>query len=438
VNWLFIHHNFPGQYLHTLQRLAASGTERVVFLSQPSDYRIEGVHRVVYRPDRESSPGVHPDAAEFEAAAIRATSVARACRELARTGFRPDIVVGHNGWGELLNLRDVWPDVPVLGYFEFFYRTEGADVGFDPEFPISEEDQSRVRAKNAVNLLGLEVADAGQTPTTWQRQTYPERVRPQLRIVPEGVDLERCRPGTGASFRLPGGVVVGGDKAPLLTYVARNLEPYRGFHILMRALPALLRRRPDLHVALIGGEGVSYGRRPEGFAGWREAMFDEVGSGLDPDRVHFLGHVCYDDHLALLQTSSVHVYLTYPFVASWSLREALSCGTALVCSDTAPVREFVSHRENGLLVPFHDPAAVARGVEELLDDSRLAGQLRANARRRAEAELGMDAHHASFDAAVRAVMCVRGHDAPRTGDFNRPDWIAGAKHGNSLKGQLHA
>lgn len=404
MNWLFIHQNFPGQYLHIVQRLAARGTERVVFLAQPNGNRIEGVRRINYRLIQAPSAAIYADAAEFEAATIRAASVSRACRELARTGFRPDIVVGHNGWGELLNIKDVWPDVPVLGYFEFFYRTDGADVGFDPEFPMVELDRARVRAKNAVNLLGLQVSDAGQTPTVWQREAYPAWAQPDLHTVTEGVDLLHCCPDAKAQFRLPTDVLIQPGGSPLVTYVARNLEPYRGFHIFMRALPPLLRERPDLQVAIVGGDGVSYGRPPERFANWRNAMLAELGGALDLSRVHFLGCVPYDKYLALLQVSSVHVYLTYPFVASWSLREALACGCAMVCSDTAPIREFVSDDENGLLVAFHDPRALARTIGELLESPDLAQRLRASARRRAEHELDINLHHARFAAVVDGLL----------------------------------
>ena len=367
MNWLFIHQNFPGQYLHIVQRLAALKTERVVFLALPNGNRIEGVRRISYQPIQASCSTVYADAAEFEAAMIRAASVARACRELAQTGFRPDIVVGHNGWGELLNIKDVWPDVPVLGYFEFFYRTDGADVGFDPEFPMCDHDKAGIRAKNAVNLLGLQVADAGQTPTAWQREAYPAWAQPGLRIVTEGVDLSRCRSNPEASCHLPFGTIRHSGGPPVITYVARNLEPYRGFHVFMRALPLLLRERPDLQVAIVGGDGVSYGRPPKHFAHWRDAMLAELGGKLDLDRVHFLGCVPYDDYLSLLQVSAVHVYLTYPFVASWSLREALACGCAMVCGDTAPVREFVTDDENGVLVPFRDPGALACAIGGLLE-----------------------------------------------------------------------
>jgi glycosyltransferase involved in cell wall biosynthesis len=168
-----------------------------------------------------------------------------------------------------------------LGYFEFFYRTDGADVGFDPEFPASDADNARVRAKNAVNLLGLQMADGGQTPTVWQRDAYPAWAQRVLRIVTEGVNLSQCRPDAEAGFRLPNGTLQRPGAPPLLTYVARNLEPYRGFHIFMRALPLLLRERPDLQVAIVGGDGVSYGRPPERFAHWRDAMLAELSGSLD-------------------------------------------------------------------------------------------------------------------------------------------------------------
>ncbi len=396
MKFLFVHQNFPGQYLHIVRHLAASGRHEILFATEANQNTIPGVRKIVYRARRPPSRTIHPDAREFELGMLRAEAVAHAAQQFKALGLMPDIIIGHHGWGELLNLRDLWPDVPMLGYFEFYYRTEGLDVGFDPEFTSDRSRFPLIRAKNAINHLALTLGGEGHTPTEFQRRTYPDWARPQINLLPEGADLELCRPLPAARRRtLVIGEMTVSPKEPLLTYVARGLEPYRGFHALMRALPRLQQARPDLRVAIVGSDEVSYGSTPKGTT-WREHFLREVGSRLDLSRVHFLGRVSYEDYRALLQRSDVHVYLTYPFVASWSLREALAMGCVVVGSDTDPVREFITDGDNGILVRFPDPAALADGVLRVLDDKKLAVRLRANARGYAEAHLQMSAHIDAF------------------------------------------
>lgn len=289
---------------------------------------------------------------------------------------------------------------PLLGYHEFYYNTAGYDVGFDPEFPTDPAHYSGIRAKNAVNLLALTNGGHGQRPTRFQLETYPIWARPAITVVPDGVNLDICRPNPALRTRVT--VVAGleiepGDK--LVTYVARDLEPYRGFHVMMRAVPYLLRSRPDIRVVMVGGDGVSYGARlAQG--NWRELFCAQASPALDPARVHFPGKIAYADYVRLLQRSDAHVYLTYPFVASWSLREALACGCALVASDTAPVREFVTDGETGLLIPFSDARRLADRVREVLDGGPAIKEMRANARRFAETHLRMDDHIVRYERLI--------------------------------------
>ncbi len=396
MKFLFVHQNFPGQYLHIVRHLAAQEAHEILFLTEPNQNGIPGVRKLVYQPRRQPSRTVHPAAREFEMAMIRGEAVAHAAERFQSLGLTPDIIIGHHGWGELLNLRDLWPDVPMLGYFEFYYRLEGQDVGFDPEFPTDPHSLPTIRAKNAVNDLALSLGGSGQTPTGFQHSTYPAWAQTQIRIIPEGADLELCRPEPAARRRkLTIGAMTVSPRETLLTYVSRGLEPYRGFHTLMRALPAILRERPDVRVAIVGSDDVSYGATPKGTT-WREHFLKEMGGSLDLARVHFLGRIEYDDYRALLRRSDLHIYLTYPFVASWSLREALASGCAVIGSDTLPVRDFITHGENGLLVPFPDAAALSETVLATLGDKALLGRLRGNARAYAEENLQMSAHIAAF------------------------------------------
>ena len=412
MRFLFVHQNFPGQYLHIARRLAADPRHDVTFLCNPNSNQISTIRKVEYKPIRASTKNIFLEAAEFEAATIRAHSVANTAATLAQVGFAPDIIFGHNGWGEILHLKDVWSQAPLIPYFEFYYHDRGLDIDFDPEFPVPEKARATIRLRNAVNLLGLEVADAGQTPTKFQHDTYPAWAQEKIRIIPEGVDLELCQPTPAASFSLASANRTWRKQArrnarshrKLVTFVARNLEPYRGFHILMRALPRILKEWPDVDAVVVGGDEVSYGALPAGGGTWRKRLLDEVGHDLPSDRVFFPGKLPYADYLDLLKTSAVHVYLSYPFVASWSLREALACGCALVASDTAPVREFVKHRRNGLLVPFHDALRLSEAVSTLLGDDNLSERLRDGARQYAIRHLSLQQQFNHFDRLVAELV----------------------------------
>jgi glycosyltransferase involved in cell wall biosynthesis len=402
LRFLFVHQNFPGQYLHIVRHLTPD-LHDVVFLSEPNANVMADVRKIAYVSQRASDERIHEHAREFEMAVRRAEAAATAARQIKALGFTPDIIIGHHGWGELLNMQDVFPGTPLLGYFEFFYNLVGQDVDFDPEFPVPAHRLPMVRAKNAVNLAALSLPGAhGQTPTEWQLGTYPAWSRDRITLLREGVDLATCSPAAPRAsrrFTLPDGFKLEA-KHKLVTYMSRNLEPYRGFHIFMRALPALQAARPDLHVSIVGNDLPGYGAMPADGTTWRETILREVGGKLDLERVHFLGQVPYETHVALLRRSDAHVYFTYPFVASWSLREAMAIGAPIIGSDTLPVREFITHETTGLLTPFLEPDRLADSVLRLLEDAGLSQRLRAKARRFAEAHLDRDAYLSNYAALI--------------------------------------
>jgi glycosyltransferase involved in cell wall biosynthesis len=403
VKYLFVHQNFPGQYLHFVRHLLTDPANEVVFISEANQNTIPGVRRVAYQMPKPAQDEVHPNARDFDLGARRAEIVARTAANLQRLGFTPDIIIGHHGWGELLDLPDVWPDVPMLGYFEFYYRTEGQDVNFDPEFPVEPGRFARIRAMNAVNLLALSLDQQGQTPTRFQRTRYPDWAQKRIRVLPEGARLDLCKPDPAIMKRtLTVGDFKVGPREKLVTFVARNLEPYRGFHTMMRALPRIL-ARTDTRVVMVGGNDVSYGARLANST-WREHFTRELNGRADLSRVLFPGQVPYEIYLKLLQRSNAHVYLTYPFVASWSLREALACGCAVVGADVEPVSEFITSGENGVLTPCLDPEALADRVLEVLEDKSLNRRIREGARRYAERHLDMDDHIRALEAAVREMV----------------------------------
>ena len=404
MKYLFVHQNYPGQYLHLVRRLARTKRHDLVFICEPNVNNIPGSRKVPYVRPPGPAAEAHIAARELDGAVRRAEVVARTATNLKQLGYDPDVIIGHHGWGELLNIRDVWTDVPVLGYFEFYYCTEGVDVGFDPEFPNDISDFPRIRAKNAINHLALNLGGHGQTPTQFQLSTYPDWAKPQITLLREGVNLGVCKPNPQVRRR---NLVIGKTtikpSEKLVTYVARDLEPYRGFPLMMRSLPHLLRARKDVRVVLVGGDGVSYGS-PPGKGTWREVMLAELGDGFDASRVTFAGKVLYETFLALLQRSDAHVYLTYPFVASWSLRESMAVGCAVVASDTQPVREFVTHEQNGLLTSFFDPKGLAESVLRVIEDAPLARRLRQEARRYAEANFSMDVYLDAYEALIARLV----------------------------------
>lgn len=405
MKFLFVHQNFPGQFLHIVRHLAETQQHEIAFITEPNANIIHGVHKVPYPKPPPSSGETHIAARELEGGVRRAEVVARTAANLKRLGFDADIIIGHHGWGELLNLNDVWPDAPILGYLEFYYRTEGIDVGFDPEFPTDPADFPRIRAKNAINHLALTMGAHGQTPTEWQRSTYPGWAQDRINLLWEGVHLDKCRPdpkARHASLKIGDMTIRPTDK--LVTYVSRDLEPYRGFPLMMRALPHLLKARKDVKVVMVGGDGVSYGTGPAEGGSWREHMLKEVGRGIHHKRVVFPGRVDYTTYLSLLKRSDAHVYLTYPFVASWSMREALAAGCALVGSDTPPVREFITHGENGLLTSFFDPPALAKSVLRVLEDETLDRRIRTGARRYAETRLSMTDYLRNYEALIERLI----------------------------------
>lgn len=375
---LFIHQNFPGQYAHLAPALMARG-HRVRALSIARRAGDSGVPVEHYAPSRGTTIAAHPLAHDFETKIVRGEACAAAIERLAKEGFLPRIVCANPGWGESLFVKDVLPKAHLDHYLEYFYPLEGGDTGFDPEFAGNAATaRRRVRAKRASQLLSLDAMDSAISPTEWQRSTFPEAYRPRIDVCFDGIDTERVRPDPSAAFEAGGRTFKAGEK--IVTFVNRNLEPYRGYHVFMRALPRLLAAEPDAQVLIVGGSGVSYGAAPPAGTTWRERFFDEVKARIDTTRVHFLGNIPYPDFVRLLQVSAAHVYLTYPFVLSWSMVEAMAAGCLIVGSRTAPVEEALQDGVNGRLVDFFDSDGLADTISRALRDPGAQAALRDKAR----------------------------------------------------------
>jgi glycosyltransferase involved in cell wall biosynthesis len=391
MNILFVHNNFPAQFKHVIARLNGGGAARMAAIGAESATEAEGVDLRRYASPSGASASVHTFARRFEYEARRAEQVMFAALKLKHEGFEPDLMVAHCGWGETLPLRSVFPDARMAVYCEFYYRPEGQDVGFDTETgQFGVDGLVGLNAKNASSLIALTECDLGISPTPWQRSTFPSVFQPKIHVAHEGVDTVWIAPNPAAKIELPGGLRLD-RRDEIVTYFARGLEPMRGFHVFMRAVPEILRARPNAHIVLVGAEEASYGNRPPDGSEWKHYCLRETLPRIDLSRVHFLDRLPHAGLRALMQVSTVHVYLTYPFVLSWSCIEALSAGCAIVASDTAPVRDVIEDDENGVLTPFHDPKALASAVCELLGDGPRRARLSQRARETAVANFDIRA-----------------------------------------------
>jgi len=366
---LFIHQNFPGQYTHLAAALLQRG-DQVVAIGGPTARQLPGVALHRYNPvPPDGIPPCHGWAADFQTKCLRAEAVARLLERLIGEGLAPDLVVGHPGWGELLAVKDLLPGVPVLHQVEFVYQLEGGDVGFDPEFQQSEwTNRSRLRLRRATQLLAFHDLDWGLAPTAWQASTAPAEFRDRISVIHEGVDTDLIAPKSSSTITLQKAGMTFRPGDEVVSYVARNLEPYRGFHVFLRMLPRLQALRPNAQVLIVGGEGVSYSSSSAGGGSWKQVLLKELEGQLDLSRIHFVGQVPHPVLHDLFRVTACHVYLTYPFVLSWSLLEAMACGAVVIGSATPPVQEVIRHGENGLLVDFFDGDALAQRIAAVLAD----------------------------------------------------------------------
>lgn len=384
MKFLFIHQNFPGQYTHVVAALVQEGHEVVALTINRPKGIVRGVRCILYTPGAVRPPAAEDSMsrglAEWETKVARGTAAANAMRHLRKEGFLPDVIAAHPGWGEALFAKDIFPKSRLIVYAEYFYGDQGSDTHFDSEFKDSERSAEYLRLKNTHLLHALSTCDAAVSPTRFQKDRHPEWARARIQVIHDGVDTDLFRPNPSASVTLrsarknfrPGDEVV--------TFVARQLEPYRGYHTFMRSLPLLQRLRPHAHVVIVGGSGTSYGAAPPAGKTWRGIFQKEVAREVDSTRVHFVGRLAHETLTQLLQVSAAHVYLTYPFVLSWSLLEAMSIGCLVIGSDTAPVKEVIEHGRNGLLTNFFDHQALARCAADALASRDELNGCRNNAR----------------------------------------------------------
>lgn len=373
---LFIHSNFPAQYRHIAGALARDPSNNIGFITKKTSGDIPGVTRLLYKPVRKAHESTHLYVKPFENAVLEAQAVVRVLLQLKDKGFVPDVVCAHTGWGCGMFVKDIFPDTALMLYCEWFTHFRNSDLDFDSKNTVSLDDILRYRASNAAMLIDLEACDRGITPTYWQHSRFPSVYQPMIEVLHDGVDTDYFHPEANAKLSLPDLDLT--EATELVTYVSRGMDTYRGFPQFIEALAFLLNRRPHCHVIIVADDRVAYGEKPPEGKSWKDWMRAKVD--LDWTRVHFTGLLPYKDYRKVLQASSVHVYLTKPFVLSWSLMEALSASCLVVASNTQPVQEVIIDGVNGLLVDFFDVQAIAQRIEEALDNPALGMVLRKNAR----------------------------------------------------------
>lgn len=385
MNILFLHQNFPAQFRHLATLLAQDPNNRVLFGTTREEGTLPGVQKCLYTVSRKPHPQVHHYVQPLESAVLEGQAVYRLCQTLLSQGFYPDIVYAHSGWGPGLFIKDCFPKAAYLCFFEWFYHAFGTDADFDPSDPINADAAARIRIKNAPILLDLYSCDRGLAPTYWQRQQFPPEFQRKISVCHDGIDTAFFQPNPGAKLVIhppepiacPTPLDLSGVPE-IITYVARGMEPYRGFPQFMQAVSLLQKRRPQCHVVVVGQDRVAYGKSlPDGKT-YRQLMLETLE--LDLSRLHFTGSLPYSQYLQVLQASSVHIYLTRPFVLSWSMLEALSTGCLVVGSQTPPVQEVIQDGVNGLLVDFFNPEAIVERVIEALDHPDRMTEIRMRAR----------------------------------------------------------
>lgn len=375
---LFVHRTFPAQFRCLATTLGRDSNHSVFFLTATPEQDIPGVRKILYHVDKRASRETHAYVRHMENALHYGMAAYQSAWKLKKDGWTPDVIVGHSGWGPLLFLKELFPNTPVIGYFEWFYRAQGSSHGFDPAQLVTEDMAAEIRTKNAAILHELYTADAGITPTFWQQEQFPIEYRSKICVLHDGIDTHFFQPKEGLKLVLPRQRLDLSGAEEIVTYVTRAMEPMRGFPQFMEAVSEIQRRRPKCHVVVVGNDRAEYGKAREDGKTYRQWALEKFT--YDPARLHFTGPLFLEEYRTVLQASSVHIYLTYPYILSWSFLEAMACGCMMISSRTQPVQEVLVDGENGLLVDFFAPIQIAERVDQVFADPEGARRMREQAR----------------------------------------------------------
>lgn len=361
---LFMHNNFPGQYRRIAGFLSKKPNMKMFVATLESNSQKYSINDVRYKPHREATKKIHPALMTTEQAVIMGQAAYKTLLEAKAKGLNPDIILSHSGWGANMFLKDIFPDAKLLTYYEWYYHSIGSDGDFLKKNAYDPNGKMRIRMKNTPILQDLAAMDWGQSPTLFQHSKLPEVFRKRVSVLHDGVDTQFFQPEENVSVQIGDKTLTSDDE--VITYVARGMESYRGFPQFMEAVSKLQKLRPNLHAVVLGNDRVAYGSTRRDGRSYKEWALDEFE--FDMDRLHMPGLQPLTTFKQLMQLTSAHVYLTVPFVLSWSLMEAMSTGALIVGSDTEPVREVVTDGENGILVDFFDVDALVAKLCHILDN----------------------------------------------------------------------
>ena len=376
MNILFIHRGFPGQFKYIIQLFAQNPQNTVYFITTKDSPELAGVKKFVYKISARDLGNCSPVLKDYEEAILHGQAAAKTARQMKKEGFKPDIIYGHT-WGSTLFIKDIFPDVPFLCYFEWFENAQGAVAGFDGKIP-DEKKRINIRCHNSRMYNDLCSCDAGISPTHWQKQQFPKEFHDKIKVIHDGIDSQTCKPDSQAKFIIKDKNLELSSKDEVITYATRGMEPMRGFPQFMEAVDKILKKRPKAHIVIGGLDQTFYLDPLPGNKTYKKLMLDKFK--LDLNRVHFVGELEFSDYIKLLQISSAHIYLTYPFVLSWSILEAMSTGCCIVASNTPPVLEVIKDNYNGLLIDFFDVEGLVEKIEYALDNKDKMQEIRNNAR----------------------------------------------------------
>lgn len=375
---LFIHRNFPAQFLNLASFLAQNPQNEIYFITAREENTIKNVNKIVYKPKVKSTSNTHIYLQEYEEWILHGQAVAECAIGLKNKGFVPDIIYGHH-WGGDLFIKDVYPEVPYLCYLEWYTNAYNSDLDFDKEKKLTFDNLCQIRIKNSPKLTSIMACEHGVTPTYWQLKQYPEIFHQKISVIHDGVCPNFFHPDPEAKLVIPEINLDLSDAKEIVTYATSGMEPYRGFPQFMEAASIIQKRRPDCHIVVGGYDGSFYsGKRPDGKT-YKEYMLETLS--LDLSRIHFTGFLSYKNYLKLFQSTHAHVYLTYPYVLSWSILEAMATGCLVIGSDTEPVREVIKDGENGLLADFFSPTQIADRVDEVFAEPERMKIIKENARK---------------------------------------------------------
>ena len=376
MNILFLHRNFPAQFKFLASEMAKDKNNTVVFVTNNFKTKtFGGINKIVYKLKRKIPDDCHRYLRFYEESIIHGQAAAEVLITLQQNGFKPDVIVGHS-WGSSMFVKEVFPDVPYIAYIEWYYNPINSDVDFDGK-TLDIDEKASLKIKNSHILQDLISCDIGISPTNWQKSQIPEVFQKKIQVVHEGIDTEICSPNPDVEFKIPNTDVVLTKNDEVITYITRGMEEYRGFPEFMKAASILMKQRPNLKVVIGGEDRVCYGKHLKNDS-FKEKMLRELD--FDMNRLYFTGLLPYDEYVKLLQVTTAHVYLTYPFVLSWSFLEAMSVGCRIIASDTAPVREVITDGQNGLLVDFYDVENMVNTINKVLDNRNDFNLMASNAR----------------------------------------------------------